>query len=151
MKKRLSLLVSLLLLLVLALPIYAQDDIETYVLGVAQPFTGPLGSFGTDFAKGIDLAVAQMNTELEASGINVRFEVASQDTEGTPDGAARAVQTIVQTTGAQVIVGPLTTSEVLGAKQFADENGIVIVAPASSGIPGAIPGDNIFPCDVPTR
>lgn len=144
MKKKLSLIVSLLLLLVLALPIHAQDDVETYVLGVAQPFTGPLGSFGTDFAKGIDLAVAQMNAELEASGINIRFEVASQDTEGTPDGAARAVQTIVQTTGAQVIVGPLTTSEVLGAKQFVDENGIVIVAPASSGLPGAIPGDNIF-------
>ena len=39
--------------------------------------------------------------------------------------------------GAKVVIGPLTTSEVLGAKQFADENDIVIVAPASSGIPGA--------------
>jgi branched-chain amino acid transport system substrate-binding protein len=144
MKKKLFLLISLLLLLGLALPIHAQDEIETYVLGAAQPFTGSLGSFGTDFTKGIELAVMQMNAELEAAGINIRFEVASADTEGTPDGAARAVQTIVQTTGAEVIVGPLTTSEVLGAKQFADENGIVIVAPASSGIPGAIPDDNIF-------
>lgn len=130
-------------LLIASWPAAAQE-VETYVLGVAQPFTGPLGSFGTDFSKGIELAVEQMNAELESAGINVRFEIASQDTEGTPEGAARAVQTIVQTTGAQVIVGPLTTSEVLGAKQFADDNGIVIVAPASSGIPGAIPGDNIF-------
>ncbi|MDQ7025431.1 MAG: ABC transporter substrate-binding protein [Anaerolineae bacterium] len=144
MAKRLSLLISLLLLIMIALPVQGQDDVETYVLGVAQPFTGPLGSFGTDFTRGIELAVMQMNAELEASGVNIRFEVASADTEGTPDGAARAVQTIVQTTGAEVIVGPLTTSEVLGAKQFADENGVVIVAPASSGIPGAIPGDNIF-------
>jgi branched-chain amino acid transport system substrate-binding protein len=144
MLRKFTLLASLLLLLVLALPLQAQDDVETYVLGVAQPFTGPLGSFGTDFTKGIELAVAQMNAELEASGINVRFEVASADTEGTPEGAARAVQTIVQSTGAEVIVGPLTTSEVLGAKQFVDENGIVIVAPASSGLPGAIPDDNIF-------
>jgi branched-chain amino acid transport system substrate-binding protein len=103
-----------------------------------------LGSFGADFTRGIELAVEQMNTELEAAGVGVRFEIASADTEGTPDGAARAVQTIVQTTGAQVVVGPLTTSEVLGAKQFADENGIVLVAPASSGAAGAIPGDNIF-------
>ena len=144
MAKRLSIVVTLLLLLAFVLPVQGQDDVETYVLGVAQPFTGPLGSFGTDFTKGIELAVAQMNAELEASGINVRFEVASADTEGTPDGAARAVQTVVQTTGAEVVVGPLTTSEVLGAKQFADENGVVLVAPASSGIPGAIPGDNIF-------
>lgn len=122
----------------------AQDEQVTYVLGVAQPFTGPLGSFGTDFTKGIDLAVEQMNAELEKAGSNIRFQTASADTEGTPDGAARAVQTIVQTTGATVIVGPLTTSEVLGAKQFADDNNIVIVAPASSGAAGGIPGDNIF-------
>ncbi|MBK8049715.1 MAG: ABC transporter substrate-binding protein [Anaerolineales bacterium] len=59
-------------------------------------------------------------------------------------GASKAVQTVVQTSGAKVVIGPLTTSEVLGAKQFVDENDIVIVAPASSGIPGAIPDDNIF-------
>ena len=117
---------------------------QTYTLGVAQPFTGPLGSFGTDFGKGIDLAVEEMNAELEAAGSNVRFQVASADTEGTPDGAAKAVQTVVQSSGAQVVVGPLTTSEILGAKQFADDNGIVLVAPASSGMAGAIPDDNIF-------
>ena len=117
---------------------------QTYVLGVAQPFTGPLGSFGTDFGKGIDLAVAQMNEELAASGSNIQFTVASADTEGTPDGAAKAVQTIHQTSGANVVVGPLTTGEVLGAKQYADDNQIVIVAPASSAPAGAIPDDYVF-------
>lgn len=122
----------------------AQDDMETYVLGVALPFTGSFGTFGQDFERGIDLAVAQMNAELDAAGSGIRFETASADTEQTPEGAARALQTIVQTTGAQVVVGPLTTSEVLGAKQFADENGVVIVAMASSGPAASIPGDNIF-------
>ncbi len=134
---------SLLLLLValLCLPVGAQ---ETYVLGSAMPYTGSLGTFGQDFARGIELAVTQVNAELEAAGIGIQFEIATADTEQTPEGAARALQTIVQTTGAQVVVGPLTTTEVLGAKQFADENGIVIVAPASSGAAAAIPGDNIF-------
>lgn len=117
---------------------------QTYTLGIALPYTGSLGSFGTDFRKGVDLAVEEMNGQLEAAGSNVRFQTASADTEGTPDGALKAVQTVVQTSGAKVVVGPLTTSEVLGAKQFADENDVVIVAPASSGIPGAIAGDNIF-------
>ena len=117
---------------------------QTYVVGVALPFTGSLGSFGVDFGRGVDLAVEQMNAQMEAAGTNVRFQTASADTEGTPDGASKAVQTVVQSSGAKVVVGPLTTSEVLGAKQFVDENDIVIVAPASSGIPGAIPDDNIF-------
>ena len=141
-RKFLSLLIITVLLT--AIGVQAQDETETYILGVAQPFTGSLGSFGEDFQRGIELAVDQMNAELEAAGSSIRFEIASADTEQTPEGAARAVQTIVQTTGAQVIVGPLTTGEVLGAKQFADENGIVLVAPASSGIAGAIPDDNVY-------
>ncbi len=142
--KKLLPVVIILLLLVPFVGVMAQDEPETYVLGVVQPFTGALGEFGTDFNRGIELAVSEMNAEMEAAGIPIRFETASADTEGTPDGAARGVQTIVQTTGAEVIVGPLTTAEVLGAKQFADENGVVLVAPASSGPAGAIPGDNIF-------
>ena len=117
---------------------------QNYTLGVAQPFTGSLGSFGTDFGKGIELAVEQMNAQLKAAGSNVQFTIASADTKGTPDGAAKAVQTVVQTSGAQVVVGPLTTGEVLGAKQFADDNKIVIVAPASSAPAGGIPDDYIF-------
>lgn len=115
-----------------------------YVLGVVQPFTGSLGAFGTDFQKGIELAVEQMNAQLAAAGSPVNFTTASADSESTPDGAAKAVQTVVQTSGAQVIVGPLTTGEVLGAKQFADDNHIVLVAPASSGPAGGIPDDYIF-------
>src|SRR5450755_3350426 len=85
-----------------------------------------------------------MNTQLSDAGVKIKFVIASADTAGTPDGAAKAVQTIVQTTGAQVIVGPLTTAEVLGAKQFVDANNVVIVAPASTGEAAAIPNDNIF-------
>lgn len=117
---------------------------QTYTLGIALPYTGDLGTFGTDFKKGVELAVEQMNGELSAAGSNVQFATASADTEGTPDGAAKAVQTIVQTSGAKVVIGPLTTGEVLGAKQFADENQVVIVAPASSAPAGSIPDDYIF-------
>ncbi len=140
------LIITLIVMLTISVGINAaaQDDMETYVLGVALPFSGNFGTFGQDFARGVELAVSQVNAELEAAGSSIRFEIASADTENTPEGASRAVSTVVQTTGAQVFVGPLTTSEVLGAKQFADENGVVIVAPASSGAAGAIPGDNIY-------
>ena len=127
-----------------AMPVQEASGPQTWVLGIAQPFTGSLGEFGTDFGKGIELAVEQMNAELEAAGSPVRFQTASADTETSPDGAAKAVQTIVQSSGAQVIVGPLTTGEVLGAKQFADENQVVLVAPASSAPAGAIPDDYVF-------
>ena len=143
-KRFLIVLIAIAMITMFGVSVQAQDDMETYVLGVALPFSGNLGTFGQDFERGVQLAVSQINAELEAAGSAIHFEIASSDTENTPEGAARAVQTVVQTTGAQVFVGPLTTSEVLGAKQFADENGVVIVAPASSGAAAAIPGDSIY-------
>lgn len=125
-------------------PVAGQETAQEYVLGVVLPFTGSLGSFGVGFREGIELAIEQMNEQLSRANSNIRFTMVSADTEGTPDGAAKALQTVVQTSGAQVVVGPLSTSEVLGAKQFADENQITIIAPASSGTAGAIPDDFIF-------
>jgi branched-chain amino acid transport system substrate-binding protein len=122
----------------------AETELEEITLGVVLPFTGSLGEFGVAFKEGIELAVEQMNVQLETAGSPIRFSIASADTKGTPDGAAKAIQTVVQTSGAQVVIGPLATSEVLGAKQFADENRITIIAPASSGLAGAIPDDFIF-------
>lgn len=122
----------------------AAGDVEEVTLGVVLPFTGSLGEYGVAFGEGVELAVEQMNAQLEAAGRPMRFVIASADTEGTPDGAAKAIQTVVQTSGAQVVVGPLATTEVLGAKQFADDNKITIIAPASSGLAGAIPDDYIF-------
>jgi ABC-type branched-subunit amino acid transport system substrate-binding protein len=151
MSRRIALFLSLIGIVALlaactAVPVapVAQSGPQTYTLGIAQPFTGSLGEFGADFGRGIELAVEQMNAQLEAAGAPVRFQTVQADTEQTPEGAARAVQTLVQTSGVQVIVGPLTTGEVLGAKQFADENQVVLVAPASSGPAGGIPGDYIF-------
>src|SRR5262245_47888169 len=56
-----SLVLVLILLLAACQPVQApgeaaQSGPQSYVIGVVQPFTGSLGSFGTDFGKGIDLA-----------------------------------------------------------------------------------------------
>lgn len=141
-----TILTMMALLLAACQPVVApgQAGPVTYILGIALPETGSLGSFGTDFKKGVELAVEQMNTELSTAGSPVQFATASADTTGTPDGAAKAVQTVVQSSGAKVVIGPLTTGEVLGAKQFADENQVVIVAPASSAPAAAIADDYIF-------
>src|SRR5258708_6768777 len=126
-----------------AQPTVAPSSAE-YTLGVVLPFTGDLGQYGLGFKEGVELAVEQMNAQLAAAGRKITFKTVSQDTTGTPDGAAKAFQTVVQSSGAQVVIGPLTTGEVLGAKQYADQNHIVIVAPASTGMSGALPNDYIF-------
>ena len=116
----------------------------TYVIGVALPFSGPLASYGKDFRDSVILAVDEINGLLAKSGSTVTFEIASADTETTALGAAKAVRTLYETKRVQIVVGPLTTSEVLGAKDFSDANSIVLLCPASTGLAAAIPGDFVF-------
>jgi len=116
----------------------------TYVMGVAFPFSGPLASYGKDFRDSVTMAIEEINALIAKSGSAVTFETASADTETTALGAAKAVRTLYETKRVQIVIGPLTTSEVLGAKDFSDANSIVLLCPASTGLQAAIPGDFIF-------
>ncbi len=152
MTRRIQLTIALALLVALVFGLFPVSRVqlsqaqgaEVYNLGEVLPYTGDLGEYGKGFKEGIDLAVEQMNAQLAAAGRQLSFKTVSQDTAGTPDGALKALQTVVQTSGVHVVVGPLSTGEVLGVKQFADTNKIVILAPASTGVQGALPNDYIF-------
>lgn len=117
---------------------------KTYTIGIVFPLTGTLAAFGKSFVNGVNLAVDQFNQNLTSAGSPVRFKTVVQDDQGTPAGALSAVQTLYQSSGVQLVIGPLTTSEVLGAKSFADTNHIVLLPPASSGTAAAIPNDYIY-------
>src|SRR3989454_6570639 len=112
---------------------------KTYTIGIVFPLTGTLADFGKSFVNAVNLAVDQMNQNLTTAGSTIRFATVVQDDQGTPAGALSAVQTIYQSSSAQLIIGPLTTSEVLGARDYANTNKIVLVPPASSGTAAAFP------------
>jgi branched-chain amino acid transport system substrate-binding protein len=106
---------------------------KTYTIGIIFPLTGTLAAFGKSFVNAVNLAVDQMNQNLTSAGSPIRFTTIVQDDAGTPAGALTAAQNIFQSSGAQLIIGPLTTSEVLGVREFANTNKVVFLPPASSG------------------
>src|SRR2546422_4814603 len=112
---------------------------KTYTIGIVFPLTGTLADFGKSFVNAVNLAVDQMNENLTSAGSSIRFKTVVQDDKGTPAGALSAVQTIFQSSSAQLIIGPLTTSEVLGARDYANTNKIVLLPPTSSGTAASFP------------
>ena len=117
---------------------------HTYTIGAILPLTGTLTSFGQSFLNSIKLAVKQMNANLTAAGNNIQFNVVSADDAGTPTGALQALQSEYQSAGVQMVIGPLTSGEVLGLAQYADQNHIVILPPAATATSLAIPSDYIL-------
>src|SRR3989454_7867730 len=120
-------------------PPAATTSTKTYTIGIVFPLTGTLADFGKSFVNAVNLAVDQMNENLTSAGSSIRFKTVVQDDKGTPAGALSAVQTIYQSSSAQLIIGPLTTSEVLGARDYANTNKIVLLPPASSGTAASFP------------
>lgn len=113
----------------------------TYTIGSVLPLTGSLSSFGLSFLNSEKLAVAQMNANLTAAGSNVQFKLVSADDGQTPQGALSALQSEFQSSGIQVEIGPLTSAEVQGVVQYANQNHIVILpgAATATALIGASP------------
>ncbi len=117
---------------------------HTYTIGAILPLSGTLADYGKSFLNSVKLAVNQMNANLTAAGSNIQFNVVSADDAGTPSGALQALQSEYQSSGVQVIIGPLTSGEVLGLAQYADQNHIVVLPPAATATSLEIPNDYIL-------
>ncbi len=116
----------------------------TYTIGVIMPLSGTLASFGQSFANSVKLAANEMNANLSAIGSPIRFNVVVADDGGTPSGALSALQSMYQSNSVQIVIGPLTSAEVLGLRDYADTNHIVILPPAATATSLRIAGDYIL-------
>ncbi len=123
---------------------------KTYTIGAVLPLTGTFASFGKSMTDAVNLAVSQMNANLSSSGIPVQFKVVTEDDSGTASGALSAFQTLYQSDGVQVVVGPLTTPEVQGIIQYATQNNIVSIPPAVGSIGTSFTNDTVFETGEPT-
>ncbi|MFQ5997318.1 MAG: ABC transporter substrate-binding protein [Dehalococcoidales bacterium] len=97
--KRLSLLLSILLTLILVLLPACAKPLETVKIGVMLPFTGPLSEFGGNFQKAADLAAKQ----LEEAGVPVELVYADTQTSAIP--AVEAARKLVDVDQVFAIVG----------------------------------------------
>jgi branched-chain amino acid transport system substrate-binding protein len=91
----------------------------------------------------MELAVEDVNRYLEGNAAGIRFVSAIEDTRLDPDvalGKARALKE----RGVQLLIGPNSSAEVARLKPFVDDNGLLLVSPASTAGSLAIAGDNVF-------
>jgi branched-chain amino acid transport system substrate-binding protein len=93
------------LLLVLAAPGSPQSN-APYRIGVTFPMTGPLASTGILLNAAAQIGVDHVN---RAGGVNGHpLELATEDTQGSPQGGIAAMRRLVQVVGVQAIITMLT-------------------------------------------
>jgi branched-chain amino acid transport system substrate-binding protein len=113
------------------------------LIGALLPLTGTLSSFGESAEASLTLAVDDVNNQLAKSGSSSRVGLVIEDTRTDPNVAREKLMDLASK-GIRIVIGPSTSAAVAAVKEYADENGILIVSSSSTAPSLAIPNDNVF-------
>ncbi len=116
-------------------PAEQQDVSFDLQIGVVTSFTGDLSPFGEPIDQAANMAVDIINETLQEKDLgDVSVEiVASEDDQTDPTAGVEAATKLVQTDGAQVIVGALASSVTTPiAESVTIPNSIIQISPAST-------------------
>ena len=116
---------------------------NTILIGALLPLTGTLSSFGESAEASLNLAVDDVNNQLANSGSSSRVGLVIEDTKTDPNVAREKLMDLASK-GIRMVIGPATSANVAAVKEYADENGILIVSSSSTAPSLAIPNDNVF-------
>ncbi|RJP30303.1 MAG: hypothetical protein C4527_09875, partial [Candidatus Omnitrophota bacterium] len=102
-----------------------------------------MSSYGETGQAAAQIAVEDVNAYFARAGIPYQIQVLVEDSATDPAAALTALQKFANQ-GIQIVIGPYASSTVAGVKDFADQNDILILSPASSSVSLSIAGDNIY-------
>lgn len=116
---------------------------EVIRLGALFSLTGDGSSLGIASEAALELAVRDINRELDA--LRLPYHVVSdiEDTQLTAT-IARAKIEALHGRGAQLVIGPQSSSEAAAVLPYANEHGIVVISQGSTASSLAIAGDHLF-------
>ena len=141
---------SLLLLLSLTLvfPLNAQrrrasTANDTIVIGGLFSLTGDGVTLGNASKAALELAVRDINTELDALRVPWQVQMALADTKLTPSGAVDGMKAL-QAAGATIVLGPQSSAEAAAILDIANANAIIVISQGSTASSLAIPDDYLF-------
>jgi branched-chain amino acid transport system substrate-binding protein len=112
-------------------------------IGALFSLTGDGASLGTASAAALDLAVRDINRELDALHTPYHVESDVEDSRLTAGVALEKIQAL-HARGARIVIGPQSSAEAAAVLPYANANGIVVISQGSTASSLAIPGDYLF-------
>ncbi|HYJ01295.1 MAG TPA: ABC transporter substrate-binding protein [Nitrososphaeraceae archaeon] len=120
-----------------------QNFNKEFVVGAIIPFTGSYSSIGKPVKVALEKAEHDVNKYFEKMNSSSRFNLVMANSKSSPEDSLEAIKQL-HSIGAKIIVGPATSTAVLGAKEYADTNDITLISYSSTSPLLSLPGDNLF-------
>jgi branched-chain amino acid transport system substrate-binding protein len=112
-------------------------------IGALFSLTGDGSSLGAASSAALDLAVRDINRELDALHLPWHVESDIEDTRLTATIAREKIE-VLYGRGARFVVGPQSSAEAGAVLSYANERGIVVISQASTASSLAIADDHLF-------
>ena len=129
MKKAIKLMVVIALILVVFTGC-AKKDADSIKIGGIFPLSGPVAVYGIEAKNGIELAIEEINA---AGGINGKNVVLiSEDDEGNPEKTVNAFKKLTTKDKVTMIIGSLTSGCTAAITTLAQNQKVVLIAPAAT-------------------
>jgi branched-chain amino acid transport system substrate-binding protein len=109
---------------------------STVKVGGLLPLTGALASYGETSKAALEDLVATLNKDSKTVDLKI------EDTKTEPETALSKLEGLHKD-GYDIVIGPYSSSEVNAVKQYADQNGVILISPLSTATSLAT-ADNIF-------
>jgi branched-chain amino acid transport system substrate-binding protein len=119
-------------------------------LGFLGSLTGRLATYGENERTAAEFAATQVNTLLQDAGMDWTIKIVAEDTQTEPEICLTKVE-LFNSQGITLLIGPLSSAEVLYIKGYCDSNHILATSQSSTVPSLAIADDYIFrfaPTDV---
>ncbi len=116
---------------------------ENLTVGALFPLSGDLSSFGASEQLALRLAEGDINQFLSDAGRDMRVNLVIKDTVTDPKVTLEALKEL-QAQGVNIIVGPDDSASLAGVREYALENGLILISPSSTAPSLALANDTIF-------
>ncbi|HOE07503.1 MAG TPA: ABC transporter substrate-binding protein [Treponemataceae bacterium] len=129
MKKAIKVL-SVLALVLIMFTGCAKKDADSIKIGGIFPLSGPVAVYGVEAKNGIELAIEEINA---AGGINGKKVVLiSEDDEGNPEKTVNAFKKLTTKDKVTMIIGSLTSGCTAAITTLAQNQKVLLIAPAAT-------------------
>ena len=111
--------------------------------GALLPLSGPLADRGKTSKVALELAQADINAYLAASGASGQFSITVENTAGNPAQAVEKLKSLAGR-GIRVVIGPFSDDAAEACLEYADKNNLLLLSQGSAGPFLSKKGDNLF-------
>ncbi|MBR5815061.1 MAG: ABC transporter substrate-binding protein [Methanocorpusculaceae archaeon] len=134
-----AILVILVNLLFVSIGDYPEDN--KIRVAVLLPFSGGMEEFGIEYARGVEIAVEELNGHVLPGGRT--YVVDYFDTNGDTLSLLNTFLEIYNE-GYPVVIGPMTSTETLAVAKYAEVLGVVLLSPGATSDELTAYGDYVF-------